>query len=65
VVPYLNLFLKNKKIQKVVGTILPMWQGGEKLYLWVVLNHYSYIYIYKKKKKLKRKEKGEIGTMAD
>jgi hypothetical protein len=29
--PHLNLFLKNKKIIKVVGTTLPHRQGGEKL----------------------------------
>jgi len=46
VIPHLNLFLKNKKTQKVVG-----WQGGKKLYIWVALNHYYiyiYIYIYKR-----------------
>jgi hypothetical protein len=43
VVPHLNLFFKNKiKTQKVVGTTLPHRQCGEKLYIWVALNHYSY-----------------------
>jgi hypothetical protein len=41
---HLNLFLKNKKNQKVVGTTLSHRQDSEKLYLWVILNHYS-IYI--------------------
>jgi hypothetical protein len=41
--PHLNLFLKNKKkLKKWWGTTLPHRQGGEKLYIWVTLNHYSF-----------------------
>jgi hypothetical protein len=40
-----GIISQNKLTQKVMGITLPHRQGSEKLYIWVVVNHY-FIFIY-------------------
>jgi hypothetical protein len=42
--PLYFIFLRKKKTQKVVGTTLPHRECGEKWYILVVVNYFSYGY---------------------